>query len=265
MLRTSGRTDRVALLVGLAMFVHFSVAAGLVPLSAYLERRRNRPTRDRGVVMLEDTPRRRAVTPPPPPVAPPPEPARAAHQVRPAETQPERQRPAPTRAAPVMVVQGEQSNDDPSDEVPVGDNLHATGDVSSDGVVRSQGVTGAVRGGAETAPGPAIVAPPPRPATPPPTDFSTHATLDCDEDAARDNFPEAAREAGIFEQVVRVRVTIDGSGHITGITPVNDPGYGFAAAAMQVVRRFCRTNVGRDRGGANVVDTIPYRVTFVAE
>jgi TonB family protein len=153
-----------------------------------------------------------------------------------------------------------------NDTVAVGNNVNASGDTSNDGVLRGPGqaVTGADHNGTRdgTGHGPATPVTPP-PAAPPPVDYSSHAQLICEEDSVRDEFPEAAVQAGVTGEEVRVRVTIEPDGHVSRAVAANNPGYGFAAAAERVARNSaCRTVPARDHAGNVVADTISFRITF---
>ena len=100
------------------------------------------------------------------------------------------------------------------------------------------------------------------------SDYSARARIECDEDSLRDAFPTAGQEAGITETVVRVRVTIDATGRVTGASAIEDPGFGFAAAAIRALQdsAVCRIRPARDREGRPVGDTVPsFRFNFVAE
>lgn len=257
-----------SLLIVLALVLHLGSAAGLNALAKALERHNERPRNLVSEVEIEARP----PPPPPPAPAPPPEVAHAPEPepVRPIEHHVTREPPppppppAPTQAAPIMTVAEEFSNDN-QEVVAVGNNVNATGDVATNGVVRGpgQGVTGARFGGTPNGTGNG----PPHPVTAvaPPPDYSTRAEFRCDEDAARTEFPEAASQAGIMEMTVRLRVTVDAAGHVSHIDPSNDPGYGFVAAAMNVIRRHCEITPARDRGGAAVGDTKAYTINFVME
>lgn len=163
-----------------------------------------------------------------------------------------------------MTVAEEFSNE-ATDTVAVGDNVNATGDTSNNGVVRARGVTGARFGGSGDGAGHGPVA---QVAAPPAVDYSERARIECDEDALREAFPAAGHEAGITEMVVRVRVVVDAEGHVTGVTALNDPGFGFANAAVRSMRNSgaCRVRPARDRDGHAVPDTVQsFRFNFVAE
>lgn len=278
-MQKSQRAGALAVVLALAVLLHLSLATAMVPLAGYLLRhRRERSSVMTSVVEFETPP------PPPPPSVPPtlptpimdapptpPEPVRGVHRVvrnervRESPSPPPPPPPAPTEAAPVMVVDEEFSNES-QDTMPVGNNPNATGDVASNGVVRApgQGVTGAAIGGTADGTGRSAVTPPP--AAPPVIDYSSRATVECDEDAMRDLFPEPAREAGISEMLVRVRIAVDANGRITRVLPLNDPGYGFVNAAERGLRMYCRAIPARDRDGRNVPDTIPsFRFRFVQE
>lgn len=160
-----------------------------------------------------------------------------------------------------MTVPGEMSNDD---VMATGHNANATGDVASNGVARSTGVTGARFGGTPGGTGTGPVAPPP-PATPPPIDYASHAHVDEDPELPPELFPDAAREAGITEMVVHLQLQIDAQGRCTRATPANDPGYGFAAAARHVCEYIHEITPARDHDGHSVPETIRYRIRFVME
>lgn len=211
--------------------------------------------------------------PPPPPlpppvvpepvVTPPPEPPHVAerHEAEPPPT-PVAPPPAPTQAAPIMTVDDEFSNE--QEVAATGNNVNATGDVAANGVIRppGQAVTGAQSGGTPsgTGHGPAHTA-----TVLPTVDYTTRAHFDCDENSMRSEFPDAAAQAGITNMRVRVRVVVDASGRIGRVDALNDPGYGFAAAAINVIRRHCEITAARDRSGAAAADTKEFAIEFTLE
>jgi TonB family protein len=97
-----------------------------------------------------------------------------------------------------------------------------------------------------------VVAAPP--AVPPRIDYASRSEANCDSEAARDQFPQAAMEAGITEMVVRLRIEVDANGRVTRVQPLNNPGFGFAAAAERVVRSHCQFRPARDHEG----HAVPY-------
>ncbi len=214
--------------------------------------------------------------PPPPPlpppapepeVTPPPEPPRVvehhAHEPPPPPQAPVAPPPAPTQAAPIMTVEDEFSND--QEVAATGDNVNATGDVASNGVIRppGQGVTGAQFGGTPTGTGHG----PARPAVAAATaaDYTARARFECDESSMRSEFPDAAAQAGITNMRVRVRVVVDANGRVGRVEALNDPGFGFAAAAVNVIRRHCEVTAARDRSGAAAADTKEFAIEFTLE
>ncbi len=221
-------------------------------------------------VELEAPPPPPPVVPIPEPVVPTPEPPRPVerHVDRtppPANTPPQQQAappPAPTEAAPIMTVEDEFSNE--QEAAATGHNVNATGDVANNGVRRGpgEGVSGAQAGGTGTGPARAGTN---APAAAPAIDYASHVAFHCDESAMRDEFPDAAREAGIMDMTITLTVTVDANGRITTVRPTNDPGYGFVAAATAVVRRHCEITPARDRSGAPVSETKRQSVHFMME
>lgn len=267
----------LALLVMCASFGHGLLGAALLPLAAYMDRHRQEVR-----VMTSEV---EVQVPPPPPSAPPPEPSTPpptpSAAPEPARPQPRAEAPRPTQApqpqpssapppappptqaAPLMVVEGEMDSDD---VVATGNNANATGDTSSDGVVRPPGerVTGARIGGTGTGPGTGSGPAPPPP--PPPVDLATPSSLECDESALAEFFPDAAREAGITEMTVRVRYTVDENGRVTAVNALNDPGYGFATSVVRMIRSsHCSGTAARDRAGHSVTDTRTRPIHFMIE
>jgi protein TonB len=76
-----------------------------------------------------------------------------------------------------------------------------------------------------------------------------------------DAFPEAARRLGL-EGVVVLAIDIDETGAMAGVRALEDPGHGFAEAAVRSVRLHCRFAPGR-RGDEAVATTLRYTVRFV--
>ena len=260
LMRRSARTEVFGAVVLLAFVLHISLAVGLTRIADYLAAKRAVPPPSMTAEVEIQRP------PPPVPQAPELEPERPAPRVarvEPAHAPPPPP-PEPTRAAPVMTVAEEFSNDS-TESVAVGDNVNATGDTSSNGVVHSHGVQNARIGGTENDTGREPVV---ERAAPAAVDYSERARIECDEDALRDAFPAAGHEAGITEMDVRIRVTVNAQGHVTNATALNDPGFGFAAAALRSVRSTgaCRVRPARDREGNAVADTVQsFRFNFVAE
>lgn len=145
--------------------------------------------------------------------------------------------------------------------MPTGNNTNFQGgDMRADGTnntgpaynSRPGGQPGGTPGGTGTAP----------PAPPRLEDLSERPQIDCDENALREFYPDQARDEGISEESVEVRLTVDASGRITEARAVNDPGHGFGRAAERALRNACTATVPRDREGRAVSIPIRYRIRF---
>ncbi len=276
MMQRDDQPAKLAVLVAFAALLHGAAAAALVPLARYMERREAVRRVNTSEVEIQVPPAPSA-PPPEPTVAPPPPPPPSAApvQVRPApradaprpETPPPSAAPPPppppTQAAPLMVVEGEMDSDD---VVATGNNVNATGETSSDGVVRDAGerVTGSRVGGTGSPGGTGPTAAPA--AAAPAVDLAQTSQLNCDEGALAEFFPETAREAGITEATVRVRLTVDENGRVTAVTAITDPGYGFANSAVRMLRSsHCTGTAARDRAGHTVSDTRTRPIHFTLE
>ena len=145
--------------------------------------------------------------------------------------------------------------------MPTGNNTNFQGgDMRSDGTnttgpaynSRPGGQPGGTPGGTGTAP----------PASPRAEDLSERPQIECDENALREFYPEQARDEGISEESVEVRLTVDASGRITEARAVSDPGHGFGRAAERALRNACTATIPRDREGRAVSVPVRYRIRF---
>ena len=146
------------------------------------------------------------------------------------------------------------------DSMPSGTNTNFQGgDIRPDGNntgpaynSRPGGQPGGTTGGTGTAP----VAPPRA------EDLSERPTIDCEETALREFYPDEARDEGIAESAVTVRLTVDASGRITEARALGDPGHGFGRAAERAARNACTATVPRDREGHATSTTLTFRIRF---
>ena len=207
--------------------------------------------------------------PPPPPPAPEPPPPPPAPEPPRNEPPPPRNEPPPPPAAaappPVLTATPDPQQpvrfDQEIDSMPTGNNTNFQGgDMRSDGTnttgpaynSRPGGQPGGTPGGTGTAP----------PASPRAEDLSERPQIECDENALREFYPEQARDEGISEESVEVRLTVDASGRITEARAVSDPGHGFGRAAERALRNACTATIPRDREGRAVSVPVRYRIRF---
>jgi protein TonB len=202
-----------------------------------------------------------APPPPPAPVEPPapaPAPPRRVRPPPPAREAPPRvpepQAPPPPNAPP-------PEDAPPPEKAPVRIGISMSSATTSGGVAAPAGNTlyGEMP---STAPAPSEVKPYRSEKYVPPTQVTVlpRAERQCFETSA-DDYPEQAERLQL-EGRVRLSLTIDETGAIVEARVVEDPGHGFAAAAIAALKRHgCRFSPGR-RGDERVVTRIPFSYTF---
>jgi protein TonB len=151
--------------------------------------------------------------------------------------------------------------DEEIDSMPTGTNTNFQGgDIRSDGTnttgpaynSRPGGQPGGTPGGTGTAPPTAARA----------EDLSERPRIECDENALREFYPDEARDEGISEEAVSLRLTVDASGRITEARASSDPGHGFGRAAERALRNACTATVPRNRDGQAVTAQVTFRIRF---
>jgi protein TonB len=201
------------------------------------------------------------VAPPPPPApAPePPAPAPAPRAVTPAPRRAPRAESPPPDAPPPPNAPPPPDAAPPA-RAPVRVGISMSSSTTSGGVAAPAGNTlyGELP---REAPAPSEVTPYRSERYVPPTQVTVLPRPLGDCRPAAENFPEEAKRLGL-EGVVVLSLDIDENGAIAGARVVEDPGHGFAAAAVRSVRATCRFAPGR-RGETPVATTLRYTVRFV--
>lgn len=213
------------------------------------------PSGDDVALEIVEVPRLAPQPEPPAPVAPP---ARAAPVAPP--------RRAPLPAAPPRAPAPPPPNAPPPPDAPPPARAPVRVGVSMSSTTTSGGVAAPVGNTLygelpREAPAPAAVTPYRAERYVPPTQVTVlpRPLGECRPPA--DAFPEAARRLGV-EGVVVLALEIDATGAVTSVRAVEDPGHGFAEAAVRSVRLHCRFTPGR-RGDEPVATTLRYTVRFV--
>jgi protein TonB len=151
--------------------------------------------------------------------------------------------------------------DEEIDSMPTGTNTNFQGgDIRSDGTnttgpaynSRPGGQPGGTTGGTGTTAPTAARA----------EDLSERPRIECDENALREFYPDEARDEGISEEAVSLRLTVDASGRITEARASSDPGHGFGRAAERALRNACTATVPRNRDGQAVTAQVTFRIRF---
>lgn len=76
-------------------------------------------------------------------------------------------------------------------------------------------------------------------------------------------FPDEARDDGIEGGSARLRVRVDGEGHVVDATSLDDPGHGFARAATRALRSgACVGTAARGRDGRPIDSFVMFTVRF---
>lgn len=203
--------------------------------------------------------------PPPPPPEPPtrsepapvaeepeplvPEPAPA--ELPPLETEPDLEPAPPAEAGSVLA-----ADPDPAAPVDFTDNTFVTGRASA----YAGGAT--VRGGSRSGAGPDRVPQASEAGRGNAAATSQAQPVQLNGSEWRCDWPAAAMSQDIYEQFVVMRVVVNADGTVERAQAVNDPGFGFGAAATQCARRTRFTPARDDLGRPIRATSPPIRVRF---
>jgi protein TonB len=204
------------------------------------------------IVEVAPPPPARVEEPPAPTAAPPSAPALAPPRQAPRAAAPSAAPPPPNAPPP--------PDAPPPARAPVKIGISMSSSTSADGVAAPAGNTlyGELP---REAPAPEEVRPYRAERYVPPTQVTT---LPRPLGACRpppEDYPKEAQRLGL-ERVVVLSLTVDEKGRVAEARVVEDPGHGFAEAAVRSVRRDCRFAPAL-RGGEPVATTLRYTVRFV--
>ena len=234
--------------VGLSAAFHLAVFASLW-LSP--------PPRPRGETVEVEIEEVAPPPPAPPPEAPPPEPPRSVPRPR-AVPLPREAPPAPSAAPPPPAEAPPPGAPPPGRRAPIRIGVPLSATTSAGGVAAPVGNT--LYGKAPAvAPDPAEVKPYRAEGYAPPTRVATlPRLLSCE--VPRSEYPEEARQAGL-EGTVRLSVVVGADGRVQGGRVLADPGRGLGAAAIPILKRWCRFAPAL-LDGQPVATEIPFELPF---